>query len=259
MTIDINNMSPQAKLYYINLGKCYGSNDTLAQADVTLGALAIYGAALSAFGFSPGDTQKLEDARDSLLVAGVTRKSAETGAVQKRNAKQSAVTDGKTERATARSILVGARRDLHESNAAEAVTAVEAIDAALEKSASSGGCHAELGKQLSILRDTLSNAVIAGACVSRGGPSAVTGLAAAIDAVNGVSTATKRGTPEETERLDLFDGIIVELTRSARKASRVAARKVGSPAMASAFMLVHFSNATRSATHSEAVAPPVVT
>ena len=239
MPIDITKLSPQAKLHYISLGKRYGSNATLAQADVSLNALVTHGDALIAFGFAPADAQQLTDARDGLLAAGVTRKSAETGAVQKRTTKQSAVTDGKTERAAARSILGGARRELHESIEADAVKAVGTLDAVLGETVRSGGSHAELGRQLSLLRDTLSNTVIAAACAARGGPAALTALSAAIGIVQGVPSATKHGTSEETERLDLFDGIIVELTRAARKASRVAARKTGSPALAAAFALVH--------------------
>ncbi|MDI1480270.1 hypothetical protein [Polyangium sp. y55x31] len=41
----------------------------------------------------------------------------------------------------------------------------------------------------------------------------------------------------ETETLDLIDGIIVSLTRTAREAADAAARELGEPALATAFEL----------------------
>jgi len=46
-----------------------------------------------------------------------------------------------------------------------------------------------------------------------------------------------RGTPEETAQLDLIDGIIVGLTRSAREAAVSAAKALGEPAIKAAFRL----------------------
>jgi hypothetical protein len=239
MTIDVSTISAQAKARYIETGKHFSSEDTLAQGDATIGALNMHGTALEAYGFGPKDQAKLVDARDALLAAGVVRKSAQAGATQQRTTKAKAVRDGKTDRAGARSVLIGARRDLHESCAPEAAAAVATIDACLAKTSSSGGSQAELGKQLSLLRETLENPVIAAATADRGGPAAVAGLTSAIQKVEGTTATPKRGTPEQTERLDLFDGIICELTRAARKAARVAARKAGTPALAHAFALTH--------------------
>jgi hypothetical protein len=46
-----------------------------------------------------------------------------------------------------------------------------------------------------------------------------------------------RGTPAETQRLDQIDGIIVRLSRRARKTAVAAARALGNPALAHAFRL----------------------
>ena len=46
-----------------------------------------------------------------------------------------------------------------------------------------------------------------------------------------------KGTPEETDKLDLVDGIIVGLTRSAREAAAAASKALGEPAIKAAFRL----------------------
>jgi len=55
------------------------------------------------------------------------------------------------------------------------------------------------------------------------------------------------GTPTETARLDLVDGLIVELCRAARRAARAAARALGRPEIAKAFELTHLYKQTRRA------------
>lgn len=256
MPIDIDSISPQAKARYIEVGQRYSSEDTLGQADATLTALATYAAPLVATGFATKDGTKLAGARDGLLAGGVQRKSAQAAAIQQRTAFGTALSGGKDERASARSVLLGARRDLDESVAPEAVDAVAAIDAALQKTASSGGSPTELANQLGLLQQTLSNAAVAVAAADRGGPAAVSALAAAIQSVQGTKGPAKRGTPAETERLDLFDGIIVELCRAARKAARVAARKAGTPALAKAFTLDHLDGRAAAPAPSAPPAPP---
>ena len=51
------------------------------------------------------------------------------------------------------------------------------------------------------------------------------------------SATGARGTPEATERLDLIDGIILELVRQAQKAADVAGKELGEPALAKVFAL----------------------
>jgi hypothetical protein len=49
--------------------------------------------------------------------------------------------------------------------------------------------------------------------------------------------AEPRGTPVETETLDLIDGFIVSLSRAAREAAEAAARDLAEPAIVTAFEL----------------------
>jgi hypothetical protein len=71
---------------------------------------------------------------------------------------------------------------------------------------------------------------------------AITAIAALVPAGSGLrsadqSRAAGRGTPAEKQRLDQIDGIIVRLSRRARRAAVVAARELGNPALAHAVRL----------------------
>jgi hypothetical protein len=48
---------------------------------------------------------------------------------------------------------------------------------------------------------------------------------------------TVRGTPEETQRLDQIDGIIIDICRRARDAAVAASKHLGDPAILKAFKL----------------------
>ena len=111
-----------------------------------------------------------------------------------------------------------------------------------------------LAEQLDLLRGALAAPPIAEVTASRGGPAAVAVLAAAASGVRAVAAGrpSGTGTPEETERLNLIDGLIVTLARRARAAARSASDELGQPAMAKAFELSALYAATASAT----VEPP---
>ncbi|MBK9264693.1 MAG: hypothetical protein IPM54_33535 [Polyangiaceae bacterium] len=96
-----------------------------------------------------------------------------------------------------------------------------------------------LAKQLDALQAMLKEPAIADAAKDRGGPKVVTDLAAYAQALRDAAKAKAepRGTPVETETLDLIDGIIVSLVRMAREAAEAAARESSEPAMATAFEL----------------------
>ncbi|MDI3290893.1 hypothetical protein [Polyangium sp. 15x6] len=77
------------------------------------------------------------------------------------------------------------------------------------------------------------------AAQKRGGAQAALDLEAKATAlrVAAKAKAEPKGTPVETETLDLIDGIIVSLARTAREAAEAAARELGEPAIATAFEL----------------------
>jgi hypothetical protein len=71
---------------------------------------------------------------------------------------------------------------------------------------------------------------------TRGEPGLVPKLGMVADRLRALA-AERRGS-EQGERIDLLDGIVVELVRDARRAARSAARAQGQPEVAAAFELV---------------------
>ena len=100
--------------------------------------------------------------------------------------------------------------------------------------------HAEgLAKQLDAQHELLQEPLIAQAAQHRGGPASVVELGARAAGLRHAAQAKAepRGTPAETELLDLVDGLILGLTRGAREAAEAAARELGEPAIETAFEL----------------------
>lgn len=237
MPIDIAGMAAEARAEYIAVGARYGSEETLAQADATLQALAVHGAALASHGFAAEDATELADARQGLLDGGVERAGATAAKSGQRAGYRKVQLTGKDVRATARGVLLGTRGALVKRPAADARAAVAGIDVALGQTASAGASPTKLIEQLTLLRTTLAEPVTKAAAEVRGGAAAVAALDAAIQALSTATRPAKRGTPEQTELLNIYDGIVVEKARLARHAARAAARKSGTPALAAAFSL----------------------
>jgi hypothetical protein len=94
----------------------------------------------------------------------------------------------------------------------------------------------------------LTEPTVAAEAGGRGGDKAVADLTARAAAVRAAAEglSAPRGTPQETEKLDLLDGIIVELARAASEAAKAASKELGEPAMATAFELRELYGAKRS-------------
>jgi len=236
--LDLNAFPPAARAKQIRLGEQFGSRDTLAQANQTLTAYTAHGAALKG-GFIAADAQRLTDARDLLVDAGVGRDAARGEKKVTSQAYTDAVTSGQAVRLTTRSILTALRDDLEESAEAGASESLRMIGATL-KQAATGSDEAEpLAKQLDAIANTLKHPAVAPAAATREGPAAEIALNAAAAALRKADQddAGVRGTPAETQRLDQIDGIIVRLVRRARKESLAVARATGNPSLAEAFKL----------------------
>lgn len=236
MTLDLDKIPAATRKELIDVGRRFGSEDTLAQAEQTLSALEQYGAKLALWGFNDADRKRLEDARDGLMEAGVGREAARAGKKATNQAYADALKDGKAKRLRAHAVLSGARRALADQGDADAV---RAIDAELAHASTAGTNASALAGQLDTLQKVLTVPAVAKAAKGRGGPEVVAALATSAAALRAVSqeAATGPGTPAATELLDLLDGIIVALARDARKAARAAAKEAAEPAMATAFEL----------------------
>jgi len=236
MTLDLSDISPEARAAFIKDGERWGSEDTLDQANLTLKGYEAHGEKLAAFGFSSEDAAEIKDARDALIEAGVGREAKRTSKKIDTAAHAAAMREGQAIRLRARAVLTGSRRSLLREGKAEAV---QKLDAVLERESVAAEDAEGLAKQLDALQGVLKDLTIAKAAKTRGGPQAVADLAARASGLREAAQAKAgpRGTPVETEALDLIDGIIVSLARSAREAADAAAKELGEPAIATAFEL----------------------
>ncbi|MDI1443376.1 hypothetical protein [Polyangium sp. 6x1] len=237
MPLDTATIAPKARQEYLRIGKQFGSTDTLNQANKTLEALHKYAPTLKNHGFNGADSARLSDARDALIAAGIGRAEVEGQRKLTNKGFVAALKEGKSVRETARSVLHAGRNDLEEKG--DEATA-NAIAVALDQTRAAQDDAEKLAVQLDTLRDVLKREGVTAVVHDRGGPDAIARLGIAADALR--ATAKERegqSTVAATEQLDLIDGIVVTLARSARKAARAAARETKQPALAAAFELTH--------------------
>ena len=236
MALDLNTLPPEARAAFIHDGERFSSEDTLEQANQTLNGYLAHGSKLADFGFTPEDAAELKDARDLLIEAGVGREAKRTNKRFDTAAHAAAMRDGQGVRLRARSVLAGTRGVLLRSGQTEAV---QRVDVVLERESVASEDAEGLSRQLDTFRAALTEPAVEAASMNRGGPKAIVDLAAHAMKLREVTQAkaSPRGTPVETERLDLLDGIVVSLARTAREAADAAARELGEPAIATAFEL----------------------
>lgn len=252
MAIDLSKIAPSARETYLRIGREFGSTDTINQASKTLEACDKYITILKLHGFGVTQQARLAQARLDLIDAGVDR-SVQVG--QKKvtgKAFVASILQGKETRQSARSILDSARSDVME-HGDEAT--VHEIETALAQTRVSQDDPEKLATQLDLLRVTLDKPAIAAVVVESGGPEAKKDLEDNAKALRDIAQA-KAGisTVGATENIDILDGMIVTLARSARKAARAAARKLKQPALAAAFELSHLYD-QRSSTNPEGQSP----
>lgn len=232
---ELSKIPPSERESLLKIGKAFGSTSALSQARATLNALSSYGDKLN--GFTARQRTQLAWAAGALERAGAGRADSQAAKKSTNLALILAIREGKDRRLEARSVLESAVLDLRATGGSE--EAVRSASVILESTASSGGNPDALATQLEQLGNELNVPAISGAVAEDGGPEASAGAKASAAALRALaSTATMpRGTPAETQRLDLLDGLVVELVRQARRAARAAGRRLGDPALASTFEL----------------------
>ncbi|MDC3956016.1 hypothetical protein [Polyangium jinanense] len=237
MPLDTATIAPKARQEYLRIGKQFGSTDTLNQANKTLEALHKYAPALQKHGFNTADGARLSDARDALIAAGIGRVGVAGQRKLTNKGFVTALKEGKSARETARSVLHAGRNDLEEKGDE---ASADVIAVALDQTRAAQDDAEKLAVQLDTLRDVLKREDVTAVVHDRGGPDAITRLGIAADALRAAAKEREgQGTMAATEHLDLIDGIVVTLARSARKAARAAARETKQPALAAAFELTH--------------------
>ncbi|HSN99292.1 MAG TPA: hypothetical protein VLS89_13445 [Candidatus Nanopelagicales bacterium] len=249
MDLDLSTISPQVRAEYIRIGRGFGSALTLAQANRHLEALRTHGAALVEHGFGAADETQLGGARDMLQQRSVGRTVAKGSKKASSKRRAEAMALGRQARKGGQAILGSTARALREQGGDSALEAARAIEGKLEETRRSPGRDGEgLAVQLEVMKSALVEPAVAAAAAERGGAAMVLRLEKAIAELRaGNQKKLVRGTPEETEQLDLLDGLVVTLTRNARKAALAAAEQLGMPSLAAAFELSELYPAVRGA------------
>ena len=237
MSVDIDAMSPEARAHYRRIGAQYTTPDVLAQADMTMHGLSMYGPLLIPCGFGHEDAQDFTDGRDDL-------RAQESGgglvATDRKVVSQNAsevIEKAKQRRQAVIIILKSALRVLRQRGHTNAVTLVQKT----LKETSALAEDAQLPTQLALLQVALKDPIVAEVVASRGGTQADAELTALQPAVR-TAKSDRTEHPAVTaaaERRDILDGFVVTLCRNARAASRIAARQHGQPAIAAAFELIY--------------------
>lgn len=239
MAIDLNAFPSNVKLALIAVGEEFSSDDTFAQATQTHQGLEKYADILRLYGLPLSDGQRLEEARQLLSEAGYGRNQAKSQKKTLGIGLDEANRAGRTARIRGRSILTSTRSVLSEQGKAEAATQLQTT---LDATAASDMAGEDLAKQLDQLADAIDpqkTPEAANAAADRGGPETLDPLRSTATALREAvkRKPTVRGTPEETQRLDQIDGIIIDICRRGRDAAEAASKDRGDPAILKAFKL----------------------
>ncbi len=261
MAFDLDSVPVSSRASYIKTGRDFGTGDTIAQANITLDGHARFGAAIAAYGFGPTQAEQLADLRDLARAVLATRSGTVMTNKQTRIDARDALKKGKAARAQARVVLEAAHADA--SDAPEGQTeplraTLGEVAQALGFTRSSGDDKQRLAQQLGSLKAALERPGLAPFTAAIGGPEALAALDAALAGLSPVLDLPPgtAGSPADTERLDLVDGLIVALCRRARRAARLAAQARAEPSLAKAFELDGLYPKRRSPSTSSDI-PPV--
>lgn len=234
MAFDRSLIAPAAQAQYIRIGENFGTDEVLAQINRTTTALSSFGTVVGEHGFGPPLVTLLADVREAMNLAQDEREGALVDKKVTNNALLLAMFAGKGIRLTTRAALSGAAFQLMLQGKVDEANAIEAT---LQRTRTAGADAKVLREQLMLLDKLFDDEAIRGATANAESlRTTLTTRAAALDTASQVKSAPL-GTPEETEYVNLLDGLGVELVRIARRAARAAARELGQPAIAKAFEL----------------------
>lgn len=239
MALDLSKFSVATREQLLKIGRSYGSDDTIRQADITLSEYAKYGTELANFGFIADDAALLKEARDLLVKSAAGRASARSDKSAAARSQWAAMKEAKVVRGKALSIVSLTIDRLLLTADAAAAESLRKAQVVVQRSRASDLDNAELISQLLQLKEICESKVLADALKSRGGGALVTELGDAMSNVRAKVSSNQKNniTEEQTDQMDLLDGLIVQAVRNARKAGRAAAKALGKPAIADAFEL----------------------
>lgn len=238
MAFDRTKIAPAAQAAYRKIGARHDSESVRAQAERTRkGAnkiIASHGPRFAPHGVAAATIVRLDDLMVAHGEATTTREHARTYKKVTNIAHQNAIFDAKGTRLKLHSAYANARTTLFEAGEQ---ASVDEIDVALNRTRSAGDDTDLLVSQLEILVAPLKKTPIREAVASGDEtiPAAleteVTESIATLKSTSGESAAP-RGTPVDSELVDLLDGMIIVTCRNIRRAARALSREVGQPALA---------------------------
>lgn len=243
-----SDIAPEERERLRRLGVNYATDDTVAQIDRTVLGIERYRDVLAVGGLTTILEAHLGNVRESLLAA----RSNRVDVVASRKVTNVALLDamfvGKTARFLAHGQLDSARLLLAMAGNKVAVEIAKVLDA----TRSSGADPQQLETQLTQLVRLVANTDVRGA-LGENAASLETQLNTAIAALNVAreSKTSTRGTPEETDYLDMLDGLAVELCRRVRKIARAVAKELRKPAIAKELDLRELYKKTRRSVEQE--------
>jgi hypothetical protein len=238
MALNIDAIAPRARERFLTIGRRYLSAAVLAQANKMLRGLEKYAAQLARSGFGTRDGERLRDGRDALLAHETGR--SQTAAARK-VISQSNVTveqEGRDARHGTRAVLGTAGDEALEQGADDVA---KRVTAALTQTRVQPDDEVQLLDQLETLYTAITDPGVLPLIADRGGPETLAELVLARGSLTTLveQRADSSADPAVADARDIVDGYVVTLVRNARAAARVAARRLGQPAIAEAFKLTH--------------------
>jgi hypothetical protein len=236
MAVDLESLAPRARERYLALGPRYPATAVLEQANATMLGLEHHGPALLLHGFGLADARRLRNVRDALLAYLTTRTQARAGRAASRSNHASARRNARQERRCARAVLELAVGDLLEAGADAWLVPHTALQQTRRLASNDA-----LPVQMDTLYQALSHAAVAPVVAERGGAEIAQRLSDAREELLACNfeNAAHPEVAATAENRNILCGIAITLVRSANAAARVAARRLGQPAIAVAFRLVH--------------------
>ncbi len=195
--------------------------------------------ALAACGFVGKDEAKLKDAV-GMLDASVGDRGGEKGRRKGLTKQEGRLVEGAKQSVAQGLVIVdGVISDLRDDDSKDAEQAQSELEVMRDTIKRDAKDEDKLPGALRDLHKTLSHPKAAALVNERGGEALKGVLLGQADGLKAIkeNRALRPGTPEHTERLDLLDGIVLELVRRARKSARAAARAKGQPSIERAFLL----------------------
>ena len=228
--IQLEDIAPESRSYFGHIGKDYGSERTSSQLNRSIAGIGKHRPVLLKYGLTEAMETWGENLRESIRAALGARDEVIVGQKVTRAAAIDAMHRGKEVRRAAQTAFSNASFFLRINGNLEAIREIQKV---LHETRTAGADHGELERQLGLYLGLLDKPGVraalgdAAASVEADLNSAIASLKAARETKTG-----SRGTPAETQYLDLLDGLAVVWAREIRKIARTAASAEGVEAIA---------------------------